>query len=179
MWGWNLLILFPSVWSGSLRYTRFSLSNWTSLCSQHSSAIINYYFPQTSPEVVPGHQRCVAPPFRYSIQIPSKRKQIRNIVDSIVDIIMSQQTVAVSTAGLAIIIGLWLLQNIRRGKKYKLPPRVPGIPFFGNAFQIPALQQGPWAKELAQKYGEMFVLYDSFINSSAAENPPTKKQVHL
>lgn len=38
---------------------------------------------------------------------------------------------------------------------YKLPPTVPGIPVFGNTFQIPAVQQGPWAKRLAEKYGEM------------------------
>lgn len=41
--------------------------------------------------------------------------------------------------------------------KYKLPPQVPGVPVFGNTFQIPALQQGPWAKDLAEKYGEMYV----------------------
>jgi hypothetical protein len=39
--------------------------------------------------------------------------------------------------------------------KYKLPPLVPGIPVFGNSFQVPPTQQGPWAKELAEKYGEM------------------------
>lgn len=61
--------------------------------------------------------------------------------------------------GLAIIVGFWLLRKTRRDKKYKLPPRVPGVPIFGNTFQIPALQQGPWAKGLAEKYGEMFVLY--------------------
>jgi hypothetical protein len=40
-------------------------------------------------------------------------------------------------------------------KKYKLPPQVPGILIFGNTFQIPEIQQGPWAKGLAEKYGEM------------------------
>jgi hypothetical protein len=39
--------------------------------------------------------------------------------------------------------------------KYKLPVTVPGIPVFGNTFQIPPSQQGPWAKQLAEKYGEM------------------------
>jgi hypothetical protein len=43
----------------------------------------------------------------------------------------------------------------KSAKKYKLPPLVPGIPVFGNAFQVPPTQQGPWAKELAEKYGEM------------------------
>ncbi|RMJ23696.1 Cytochrome P450 [Aspergillus sp. HF37] len=55
--------------------------------------------------------------------------------------------------------------------KYKLPPQVPGIPVFGNTFQIPALQQGPWAKDLAEKYGEMFTCKFGgttwvFLNSS-------------
>ncbi|KAF9891620.1 hypothetical protein FE257_003631 [Aspergillus nanangensis] len=56
-------------------------------------------------------------------------------------------------------------------RKYKLPPLVPGVPIFGNTFQIPALQQGPWAKKLAEKYGEMFTCkfgghYWVFLNSS-------------
>lgn len=42
-------------------------------------------------------------------------------------------------------------------KKYRLPPQVPGLPVFGNSFQVPAIQQGPWAKKLAEKYGEMYV----------------------
>lgn len=42
-----------------------------------------------------------------------------------------------------------------RNSKYKLPPQVPGVPVFGNALQVPPSQQGQWAKELADKYGEM------------------------
>jgi hypothetical protein len=42
-----------------------------------------------------------------------------------------------------------------RATKYKLPPQVPGLPIFGNTFQVPATQQGPWAKKLAKTYGEM------------------------
>lgn len=82
---------------------------------------------------------------------------IRNLLDSAAGMV-SQETLAASSAGLAIILGFWLWQKIQRGKKYKLPPLVPGgVPLFGNAFQIPALQQGPWAKKLAEKHGEMFV----------------------
>ena len=44
--------------------------------------------------------------------------------------------------------------SVRKGK-YKLPPLVPGAPLFGNTFQVPLIQQGPWAKKLAEKYGEM------------------------
>lgn len=39
--------------------------------------------------------------------------------------------------------------------KYKLPPKVLGLPIIGNALQVPATQQGPWAKKMAEKYGEM------------------------
>lgn len=81
---------------------------------------------------------------------------VRSIIDFVAHLV-SQEALVASSAGLAVIVGCWLLQTIRLGKKYKLPPRVPGIPILGNAFQIPALQQGPWAKGLAKKYGEMFV----------------------
>lgn len=48
-----------------------------------------------------------------------------------------------------------LLQRLRFNKQYKLPTRIPGIPFFGNSFQLPRIQQGPWGKAMAEKYGEM------------------------
>jgi hypothetical protein len=48
-----------------------------------------------------------------------------------------------------------LIKTIIHTSKYKLPPRVPGLPIVGNTFQIPPIQQGPWAKQLAKKYGEM------------------------
>lgn len=53
-----------------------------------------------------------------------------------------------------ILTGLYV-RSYLTSSKYKLPPVVHGIPFFGNSFQIPATQQGPWAKDLAYKYGEM------------------------
>ncbi|PNS18823.1 3-hydroxyphenylacetate 6-hydroxylase [Sphaceloma murrayae] len=63
------------------------------------------------------------------------------------------------------------IQNLRWQSKYKLPPRVPGVPIFGNSFQVPPKQQGPWAKKLAEQYGEMFTCkFGSdtwvFLNSS-------------
>lgn len=67
----------------------------------------------------------------------------------------SQKALVVSLIGLATVLGLWLLRKSWLDKGFKLPPQVPGIPVFGNTFQIPALQQGPWAKKLAEKYGEM------------------------
>lgn len=47
--------------------------------------------------------------------------------------------------------------NYLYNKKYKLPPRIPGIPLFGNTFQLPPTQQGLWGIEQARKYGEMCV----------------------
>ncbi|KAK3326931.1 cytochrome P450 [Cercophora scortea] len=81
-----------------------------------------------------------------------------------------QILLAVSTVAV-ILIGRWIFQTIQWNRKYKLPPTVPGVPIFGNTFQIPALQQGPWAKELAEKYGEMFTCKFGgntwvFLNSS-------------
>ncbi|OBT82018.1 hypothetical protein VE02_09812 [Pseudogymnoascus sp. 03VT05] len=73
-------------------------------------------------------------------------------------------------------VALYLVQNVVREKirmsKYKLPPRIPGgLPLIGNTFQMPPTQQGPWAKDLAEKYGEMFTLKIGgfnwvFLNSS-------------
>jgi hypothetical protein len=40
-------------------------------------------------------------------------------------------------------------------KKYKFPPRVPGLPIVGNTFQLPGNQQGQWGVQMARKYGEM------------------------
>lgn len=54
--------------------------------------------------------------------------------------------------------GTWLFQRRRHNSRYKLPPHVPGVPVFGNTFQVPPVQQGPWAKNLAEKYGEMYVI---------------------
>ncbi|KAH7067217.1 cytochrome P450 [Paraphoma chrysanthemicola] len=68
-----------------------------------------------------------------------------------------------------------LLQQLRFNQQYKLPNRIPGIPFFGNSFQLPPIQQGPWGKEMAEKYGEMFTCkFGSatwvFLNSSRTVN---------
>ncbi|KAK5320491.1 hypothetical protein LTR93_006703 [Exophiala xenobiotica] len=67
-------------------------------------------------------------------------------------------TMAATILGLLflIVIQSWVRSYIK-SKQYHLPPAVPGLPIFGNAFQIPALQQGPWAKKLAEQYGEITV----------------------
>ena len=56
-------------------------------------------------------------------------------------------------------LAAWNLRGYVKARKYKLPPRIPGIPVFGNTFQLPPLKQGVWAIEMAQKYGEMHVLH--------------------
>ncbi|KAH7000801.1 cytochrome P450 [Ilyonectria destructans] len=73
-----------------------------------------------------------------------------------------QVLLAVSVA-ILVIFGGWLLKSSLQKGKYRLPPQVPGLPIFGNTFQIPAVQQGPWAKGLAEKYGEITWV---FLNSS-------------
>lgn len=54
-----------------------------------------------------------------------------------------------------VILFTWTFQKDAKAKWAKLPPQVPGLPVLGNTLQVPALQQGPWAKDLAAKYGEM------------------------
>jgi hypothetical protein len=63
---------------------------------------------------------------------------------------------AVAAATLLWMLHLIISSAIRR-RQYKLPAQVPGIPIFGNSFQMPLTQveQAPWAQKLAQKYGEM------------------------
>lgn len=67
---------------------------------------------------------------------------------------MERQTLYLSLFGLLVTV---FASRLLSGKssKYKLPPRVPGVPIFGNALQVPPVQQGPWARGLAEKYGEM------------------------
>lgn len=63
--------------------------------------------------------------------------------------------VSILSTLLIVLIGKWISSSRKPAKPYKLPPVVPGVPLFGNSFQVPATQQGPWAKALAEKYGEM------------------------
>ncbi|KAF8855770.1 cytochrome P450 [Acephala macrosclerotiorum] len=67
------------------------------------------------------------------------------------------------------------------GKKYKLPPRLPGLPIVGNTFQIPPFQGGLWASEQAKKMGEMFTCKIGvntwvFLNSSRVVNDLMEKR---
>ncbi|CAG8972460.1 hypothetical protein HYALB_00001149 [Hymenoscyphus albidus] len=63
------------------------------------------------------------------------------------------------------------VQNYRWNKKYKFPNRIPGVPIFGNTFQLPPINQGLWGNEKRMKYGEMFTCKFGvqtwvFLNSS-------------
>ena len=63
-----------------------------------------------------------------------------------------------AVAAVAVYVLQYFVREKIRMSKYKLPPRIPGgLPLIGNTFQMPPTQQGPWAKELAEKYGEMYV----------------------
>ena len=57
--------------------------------------------------------------------------------------------------GTLILIAVWQVNRYVQARRYKLPPRIPGLPIFGNTFQLPPLKQGVWAMEMAQQYGEM------------------------
>jgi hypothetical protein len=62
----------------------------------------------------------------------------------------------VALAVLASIAVYQLLSRYQFNRKYKLPPRIPGVPLLGNLHQIPPLQQGLWGQEMAAKYGELY-----------------------
>lgn len=54
-----------------------------------------------------------------------------------------------------VLLTVWAVTSHVKARKYKFPPRIPGIPIFGNTFQLPPLKQGVWGMEMARKYGEM------------------------
>lgn len=54
-----------------------------------------------------------------------------------------------------IFVAAWTMKEKAKARKYRLPPRIPGVPVFGNTFQLPPLKQGQWGIEMAKKYGEM------------------------
>lgn len=54
-----------------------------------------------------------------------------------------------------VLLAVWTVMSHVKARRYKLPPRIPGVPIFGNTFQLPPLKQGVWAMEMAKQYGEM------------------------
>ncbi|KAF2192959.1 cytochrome P450 [Zopfia rhizophila CBS 207.26] len=88
-------------------------------------------------------------------------------------------TCAFAAPLILILAKLW--QNYQFNRKYKLPPGPPGVPYFGNLFQMPPFHQGPWAKKLADQYGEMFTVKIAdntwvFLNSSRTVNDLLEKR---
>ena len=55
-----------------------------------------------------------------------------------------------------VVIVVWQVNRHVQARRYKFPPRIPGIPIFGNTFQLPPIKQGVWAMEMAKQYGEMY-----------------------
>ncbi|KAH7215518.1 cytochrome P450 [Fusarium oxysporum] len=55
------------------------------------------------------------------------------------------------------LVSVHLYQNIKDAK-YNYPDPVPGIPFFGNSFQMPSEGQGPYMTKLASKSGDMLTM---------------------
>jgi len=55
---------------------------------------------------------------------------------------------------IALVVRL-LVQKIAFDRKYRFPAKIPGVPFFGNAFQMPPVAQGPYLKKIAAEKGEM------------------------
>ncbi|CAG8952215.1 hypothetical protein HYFRA_00000955 [Hymenoscyphus fraxineus] len=77
-----------------------------------------------------------------------------------------------------------LVSNYRWNKKYKFPNRIPGIPIFGNTFQLPAVHQGVWGNEQRKKYGDMFTCKFGvntwvFLNSSRVVTDLLKKRAAI
>ena len=79
--------------------------------------------------------------------------------------ISAMQYIVPLLAALVAIVVFYVSTSYRSSRKYKLPPRVPGVPIFGNSFQVPAVQQGQWAKQLAEKYGEMYEPPEKLVDS--------------
>ncbi|KAK5272252.1 hypothetical protein LTR99_010644 [Exophiala xenobiotica] len=84
-------------------------------------------------------------------------------------------------AALFLLVLQQIISSIIFWRKYKFPNPVPGIPIFGNTFQMPLLQQGVWAKKKAEQYGEMFTMKIGanmwvFLNSSRTVNDLLEKR---
>ncbi|RDL31768.1 Cytochrome P450 [Venustampulla echinocandica] len=85
------------------------------------------------------------------------------------------------TAFLTLLLIQKTTANYLQSKKYKLPPRIPGLPIFGNTFQLPPMDQGLWGIEQAKKYGEMYTCKFGvntwvFLNSSRVVNDLMEKR---
>ncbi|KAF4620163.1 hypothetical protein G7Y89_g14658 [Cudoniella acicularis] len=93
---------------------------------------------------------------------------------------LSTWQIAVVTV-LSIALVQRFVANYTWHKKYKFPNQIPGVPIFGNSFQIPPIQQGTWGQAQAKKYGEMYTCKFGvnnwvFLNSSRVVNDLMEKR---
>jgi hypothetical protein len=72
-----------------------------------------------------------------------------------ISLVAQRPVLAVTLLGILLLVTVWQVDRYARSRRYKLPPRIPGVPFFGNTFQLPPLKQGVWAMQMAKQYGEM------------------------
>ena len=52
-------------------------------------------------------------------------------------------------------LGWLVIEDFMVKRKYRFPPVVPGLPLVGNLLQMPKVDQGPYLKQIGDKYGEM------------------------
>ncbi|KAI1067539.1 hypothetical protein LB506_003833 [Fusarium annulatum] len=81
-------------------------------------------------------------------------------------------------------IALLIAGNVGRKEKYNYPNPIPGIPFFGNSFQVPSEGQGPWMTEIAKRTGEMYTMTFGgtpwlFLNSRKAVHELLEKKAAI
>ncbi|KAH0846045.1 hypothetical protein FOPE_11433 [Fonsecaea pedrosoi] len=87
----------------------------------------------------------------------------------------------IALLGTLVLVATWRLNEHVKARKYRFPPRIPGVPIFGNTFQLPPLKQGLWGMEMAKRYGEMFTCSIGgktwvFLNSSRTVNDLMEKR---
>jgi len=62
------------------------------------------------------------------------------------------------TSGLVLLCVLYrTIQYVQFRMRYRFPPQEPGVPVFGNLFQILRADTWRYLKELSHKHGEMYV----------------------
>ncbi|SCO39815.1 related to cytochrome P450 [Fusarium fujikuroi] len=81
-------------------------------------------------------------------------------------------------------IALFIAGRVSRNEKYNYPNPIPGIPFFGNSFQVPSEGQGPWMTEIAKRTGEMYTMTFGgtpwlFLNSRKAVHELLEKKAAI
>ena len=144
--------------SGKCQYHRFlQISVLGYLNKPHNEAARS----RGSFEIEPLHgQTFVAPQIRVRASSTSSQPDhitpvSSNMANTVWMLFIKRPLFGVAFLGTLILIAVWQVKRYVRARRYKLPPSIPGIPVFGNTFQLPPLKQGVWAIEMAKQYGEM------------------------